>query len=407
MAALAVHQHALASFAGVAATHLFHRKHRLIAEGRLRLGYHAGRYLIYRPRRRRARVDGAAQPMSTADTRSPRADVRCRNCGGDAPGAYCPACGQETRIALPRVGEFVREAAGRLVAWDGRLWRTLATLAFRPGVLTREYFAGRRRRYVGPARLFLALSLLLFALLSVLRSPTLIGDELLIGTEAEIAALRAERARQPDAKPPADGAGAPAERGGQVAAAGESPGEALISIEVDDANRIRLDREMNLKIRLDGIEPKLPAEIQKRYQRFKAMSQQDRLDHVYAGVMRYGPYMAVLMLPLFALLLKLAYLGSARRYPGRPQRYAEHLVYSAHMHAFAALVLLMWLVPQPSWTRVASLGWIVYYLFRACDVVYGGRRWAAALRALVVALVYAIVAVLALAGLVVAATMLR
>jgi hypothetical protein len=148
--------------------------------------------------------------MEPADAQPPSRTVRCRNCGADAPGNYCPACGQETRLALPKVGELVRDAAGRLVAWDGRLWRPLATLAFRPGVLTREYFAGRRRRYVRPARLFLALSLLLFALLSVVRSPGLIGDEVLIGTEAEIAAIQAERA----AKDPAGG-GAAATGGGR------------------------------------------------------------------------------------------------------------------------------------------------------------------------------------------------
>ena len=47
MAALAAHQHALATLAGVARTHPFHRKFRLFAEGRLPLGYHAGRYVIY------------------------------------------------------------------------------------------------------------------------------------------------------------------------------------------------------------------------------------------------------------------------------------------------------------------------------------------------------------------------
>jgi hypothetical protein len=342
-----------------------------------------------------------------ADTRPPRADVRCRNCGADAPGAYCQSCGQETRVALPKVGEFVREAAGRMVAWDGRLWRTLAMLAFRPGMLTREYFAGRRRRYVRPARLFLALSLLLFALLSVVRSPTLIGDQVLIGTEAELAALQAQKAPKAGSGSPGDATGATAGRGDEGAAGDERPGESLFGIEADDANGISFDREMNLRIRLGGIEPELPAEIQKRYRRFKAMSKQDRLEHVYAGMMRYGPYMAVLMLPVFALLLKLAYLGSGRRYPGRPQRYAEHLVYSAHMHSFAALVLLGWLIPQPEWTRIASLGWVVYYVLRARNVVYGGRRWAAVLRALVVAVVYAFIAVLALAGLVVAAAMLR
>lgn len=342
--------------------------------------------------------------MEPADPQPPRRDVRCRNCGGDAPGNYCPACGQETQVALPKVGELVREAAGRLVAWDGRLWRTLAMLAFRPGVLTREYFAGRRRHYVRPARLFLALSLLLFALLSIVRSPTFIGDQVLIGTGAEIAALKAERA---GVAPAGEGATTTTVRGAGGAGVDDNDDEALFNLQAGDGNAIGFDREMNLRIHLGGIERQLPAEIQKRYQRFKAMSKQDRLDHVYAGMMRYGPYMAVLMLPVFALLLKFAYLGSGRRYPGRPQRYAEHLVYSAHMHAFAALVVLVWLVPQPDWTRTASLLWVVYYVLRARNVVYGGRLWAGVLRALLVATVYACIAVLALAGLVLAAAILR
>src|SRR5215471_10854217 len=87
----------------------------------------------------------------------------CRNCGVPAPGAYCPACGQETRTRSPTFLQFMREAGGRYVALDGRLWKTLGGLFFRPGFLTREYYAGRRRRYVRPARLFLVASLLLFA----------------------------------------------------------------------------------------------------------------------------------------------------------------------------------------------------------------------------------------------------
>ena len=50
----------------------------------------------------------------------------------------------------------MREATGRYVAFDGRLWKTLSALLFRPGFLTREYLAGRRRRYIRPARLFLS-----------------------------------------------------------------------------------------------------------------------------------------------------------------------------------------------------------------------------------------------------------
>ena len=90
-------------------------------------------------------------------------DVACRNCGAEAPGAYCPSCGQETALELPRAGQFMREAAGRYVALDGRMGRTLFALLFRPGFLTREYLAGRRKRYVRPARLVLVLAIVLFA----------------------------------------------------------------------------------------------------------------------------------------------------------------------------------------------------------------------------------------------------
>jgi hypothetical protein len=75
----------------------------------------------------------------------PALDRLCRNCGAGAPGAYCPACGQDTRERLPTFAQFMRDATGRYVALDGKLWKTLAALLFRPGFLTREYLAGRRR----------------------------------------------------------------------------------------------------------------------------------------------------------------------------------------------------------------------------------------------------------------------
>src|SRR4029077_20764121 len=97
--------------------------------------------------------------------------AHCPNCGHAVAAAFCPACGQETQLRLPTLREFLREAAGRYVALDGRFWRTLIALSFRPGWLTREYFAGRRRRYVRPARLFLVLSIGLFALLRFTGEP--------------------------------------------------------------------------------------------------------------------------------------------------------------------------------------------------------------------------------------------
>ena len=99
----------------------------------------------------------------TSPATGARAATLCRNCGASVAGKFCPQCGQETELRLPTLREFLREAAGRYVALDGRLWRTVQPLVMRPGFLTREYLAGRRRRYIRPARLYLFATLIFFA----------------------------------------------------------------------------------------------------------------------------------------------------------------------------------------------------------------------------------------------------
>jgi hypothetical protein len=51
---------------------------------------------------------------------------------------------------------------------EGRIWITLQHLLVRPGRLTIEYFAGRRARYAAPFRLYLVVSVIFFALSSLI-----------------------------------------------------------------------------------------------------------------------------------------------------------------------------------------------------------------------------------------------
>src|SRR3954469_15291293 len=90
-------------------------------------------------------------------------DVPCANCGQGPVVAYCAACGQRriTEHDLTFAG-FLRDTLHEFTSLDGRLWRTLAALLMHPGLLAREYFAGRGTRYMKPLSLFVLLNLVFF-----------------------------------------------------------------------------------------------------------------------------------------------------------------------------------------------------------------------------------------------------
>ena len=134
------------------------------------------------------------------------ADI-CRNCGAPAPGKFCASCGQETYTRLPTLRKFMHDATGRLVSLDSRLWRTLFALVAKPGFLTREYFDGRRRRYVRPTRLYLVMSVILFGVLRF-ETPQIPFDESAIvidgpGKASRPAAAKSDRVRPDKTAAPA------------------------------------------------------------------------------------------------------------------------------------------------------------------------------------------------------------
>jgi hypothetical protein len=88
----------------------------------------------------------------------------CPNCGTPRAGPYCFNCGQKALPLRPTLKYFVREVTHELTNLDGKIFRSLRLLIASPGFLTREIFAGRRASYVAPLRLYLAASVLAFAI---------------------------------------------------------------------------------------------------------------------------------------------------------------------------------------------------------------------------------------------------
>jgi hypothetical protein len=322
-----------------------------------------------------------------------QADSHCRNCGAVTSGNYCAHCGQETRTALPTARQFMREATGRLISWDSRLWRTLYALAFRPGFLTKVYLAGRRRFYVRPARLFLAMSLILFAVIRFeIGSDT--GGLLIVDKPNGAAAKQAGTSADKDD-----------DRDDVRSELRKELPDGTKTYTGLDWLSLNIDENMNLDVR--GTDSKVLRELRDRFNKFNRLSTPEKSERLVDGALRYGSYLLFLLLPVFAVLQYLAYAGRGRRYPGRPRLYAEHLVYGAHLHTFAFLILiLLILVPWPP-ARWALLAWTFFYVTRARRNVYGGSRWGGAARAVMVGVVYLIAQAIGLAGLLLASILLR
>ena len=91
----------------------------------------------------------------------------CVSCGAALQGPYCHACGERVRDARElRLGAFLRNSLGNAFDLDSRLFRTFRLLLTRPGMLTAEYVAGRRKAYLGPLQVFLLCNLIFFGVLA-------------------------------------------------------------------------------------------------------------------------------------------------------------------------------------------------------------------------------------------------
>jgi hypothetical protein len=79
----------------------------------------------------------------------------CRNCGTQLSGRYCHCCGQDLFAGGEKtVGEILYHTFDTVFAWDNKIFRTLVSLMFYPGKLTKEFFSGKIVQYVYPAKLF-------------------------------------------------------------------------------------------------------------------------------------------------------------------------------------------------------------------------------------------------------------
>ena len=88
----------------------------------------------------------------------------CPNCGAAIDGKYCASCGQK-RIDHHEfaVRHFFSHLVHEITHLDSnKILRTFKALLVNPGLLTKEYLAGRKGQYINPIRIYLTVSAIYF-----------------------------------------------------------------------------------------------------------------------------------------------------------------------------------------------------------------------------------------------------
>ena len=90
----------------------------------------------------------------------------CPNCATLLIGVHCHACGQKkinpNEFSLKR---FIARVVNDFPDLEStKVFKTLVAMFTKPGLLAREYLAGRRGNYIGPVKLYLTFSALIFCL---------------------------------------------------------------------------------------------------------------------------------------------------------------------------------------------------------------------------------------------------
>jgi len=351
--------------------------------------------------------------------------AHCLNCSAPLIGTFCAACGQNSRRSARSVGTLLHDAWHVFTHLDSTLWRTLRLLLFRPGLLTKEYFAEKRASYIPPFRLYLVISLLFFFVTALTsEGPVRVstGQERTAGTGG------AEAAQEPGGGPVVisvgtDGTTTPAEAGVAIASVatdvatdisqqiaaefaavaeaqkreasqttGATPdappqpadaptaaAPATVTAAKDAPSPAADEAIAPVEVGCEGIQSGLGDEVTRALRESCLRAVKDGGAAIKREFFSNMPKTMFIFLPVMAAFLLLLY--------WRPRRYyVEHLVFFLHTHSAMFLLLLLlaglsaigerWVAVKQfvTFLELAFIAYLFWYLLRAMHAYYG-QSW--------------------------------
>lgn len=308
--------------------------------------------------------------------------TECPNCGNPlAPGDnFCSRCGQENHTHKLPLRHFIVELLSGVLNFDTKLALTLRDLFVPPGLVIRNYNNNQRARYVPPLRLYLFTSVLFFLALNWVPTPKSSSSGDVVHGQQII---------------PPSGQGAGTQKEAVRFTAGT---ERMDSVLLERALTGTLtDAVIDSMLRVEGAEP---GPILRRMVR-TAVEQNLGGTHRSAFMERFTSNAGKALfftMPVFALLLHLFHWR-------RKGFFTEHLVFALYFHVvyFAMLLLQVMIngLTEALWGLTLITAFPVFlvvlaHLTWSIRTVHQRPWWISMLKALVLAILYALVVALAL-----------
>ena len=255
----------------------------------------------------------------------------CQNCGSELTGEYCSSCGQrDVELKVP-LNDLIKELAEELLSFDSRLFHSLRPFLLKPGALTVEYVSGKRTNHISPFKLYFFMSFLYFFFAAMTEAPTQrISQTSPVDVDSLLTAVHAD---------------------------------SIVSL------------KMNKGMKLIYSKNDTGAVERKFGHRFAAGLQKAKTDPqlFFDKLREHTPQIIFLLLPLFALLLKVVFIRSNIYY-------IQHIVFTFYFHSYVFFVLLLISVLNSTgWSFFTSYADLIIFaipinLYRGMVRAYGQPR---------------------------------
>lgn len=345
-----------------------------------------------------------------------RSDKTCLNCGATVQDRYCSHCGQENTEPKEKTSHLVKHFFEDITHYDSKFFITLKYLLFYPGLLTREYLAGKRSRFLNPVRMYIFISFVFFLVLFFKKTDKkedIRAEENLemrgkihrhLADSLRQAAVFKENVSEKDSIRSevltglADSltTGLPPESQDESVAANFGSNGIVFVLVENRYNRLtEYDSVQNTLT--DSLKDKgllrwiirTNVKLKEKYGSRREVVVEENFDHSV-------PKLMFVLLPLFALLIK--WFHSRKKY-----YYAQHVIFSIHFHSFLFLLFLFQMLMQMVNSGILSdiirylcLAALLVYFFAALKKAYAQSAGLAILKGISISLLYIIVLIISL-----------